>query len=193
MEYKNAVSGLLIALFSSSVFSAECYIRSATVSQSAKAIERIADKDRQIVPHAKNQNKCIVTFRAYISGKWYLAQGESIADSWGSIDQACAKAEQSGRMNILERVSGNKLSVDQEMMCTDKPLPKDNKTAVNVGDMLWESEVQPHPVYKDNFSFRGSLCRWFVETAPTKGSVEMSQGIICRRPDQTAWKVVDKW
>lgn len=192
MEYKNTVSGLLIALLSTSAVSAECYIRSATVSQSVKSIERIADRDRQIVSLAKNQNKCIITFRAYISGKWYLAQGESISDNWGSVDQACAKAEQSARLNILERVSGNKLSVDQEMMCTDKPMPVE-KNNVNVGDMVWESEVQPHPLHKDNFRFRGSLCRWFVESSPNKGSVEMSQGIICRRPDQSAWKVVDKW
>jgi len=192
MEYKNSVSWLLIGLLSTSAVAGECYIRSATTSKMLDSIERIADLERTVLPESKGKSKCRVTFRAYIKGKWHTAQGEEVAETWGSLDQACAKATTAGRVGVLESVSGTRITASQDMVCTDQPIPKD-KPNVSIGDTVWESEVQPHPIHFDNFKFRGSLCRWFVESRPQAGTIQMSQGIICRAQDQLAWKVVDKW
>lgn len=179
-------------MFLVSTASAECYIRSASVSKANETIDRIADFKREVLPTAGGKNLCRITFRAHINGKWYLATGEEVAQTWGSLDTACAKAQQSAKTNILESVSGTKISTRQDMICTDEPLPK-SKPFVSVGDIIKESEVQPHPTHFDNFRFRGSLCRWFVESTPQVGKIDLNQGIICRLSESNFWKVVDKW
>jgi len=190
MDYKNSVPWLLILL--SGVANAECYMRSATVSKGNSTIDAIADYKKEVVHTGSGKNLCRITFRAHINGKWYTAQGENIAQTWGDLDIACAKAGQAAQSNILDTVAGKKITVDQEMMCTDQPMPK-FKDNVKVGDIIWESSVQPHPIHYDNFRYRGALCRWFVESIPQAGRVDMSQGIMCRISEQKVWKVVDKW
>ena len=190
MDYKNKVPWLLI--FLAGVANAECYIRSATVANANGSIERVADYRRDIVPTNSDKNICRITFRAYINGKWYLAQGEEVISAWGHTDKACAKAKQAATTNILDSVAGNKVTVKQEMMCTDEPMPV-TKRNVQLGDIVRESEVQPHPIHFDNFRYRGALCRWFVESVPQIGRIDMSQGIMCRVSEQKLWKIVDKW
>jgi hypothetical protein len=191
MDNKNAVCGLLIGLLSLSV-SAECYVRSATVSQLTSSIERTADMDRAILPWSNGGFKCRISFRALIDNKWHSAVGEEIGDARASLDQTCAKALNAGRVSILESVSGTRVTGNQEMICTDRPMPE-SRPNVSVGDMVWESEVQPHPVNKNSFNYRGSVCRWFVESKPQAGRVDLAQGIICRNLAEKVWKVVDKW
>ncbi len=190
MVYKNKLPWLLIFLASQA--QAECYVRSATTQTLLSKIERVADAEQTVVPVNKTQSRCRVTFRALIDGRWHTAQGEELFNNNESIDQACKRAQTATRINILESVSGSRINASQEMICTDKPMPQD-RPKVNVGDMVWESEVQPHPLNKEAFAFRGSLCRWFVESSPRVGAVDMEQGIICRARDQKVWRVVDKF
>ena len=171
---------------------AECYTRSSTVSKLTSSIEQIADVDRRVLPEGNGKNLCRITFRAYINGKWHTAQGEETGSVNDSLDTICAKALNSGRVSILEYVSGTKITGSQELICTDEPKPK-QKAKVSIGDLVWESEVQVHPAYKDIFRYRGSFCKWFIESKPDIGKVDMHQGIICRSPDQKVWRVVDKW
>lgn len=191
MDNKNAVCGLLIGLLSLSV-NAECYTRSATVSRLTSSIERTADMDRAILPWSDGGFKCRISFRALIDNKWYSAVGEEIGDAKASLDQTCAKALNAGRISILESVSGTRVTGNQEMICTDQPMPE-SRAKVSVGDMVWESSVLPHPIQKNQFNYRGSICRWFSESRPESGTVDLSQGIICRVPDQKVWRVVDKF
>ena len=191
MVYKNKLSGLLIVLLASSAH-AECYMRSTTVSQLASSIERTADQQRDIIPQGNGGFKCRISFRALIDNKWHTAFGEEIGDARASLDQTCAKAMNAARVTILESVSGTRVTGNQEMICTDKPMPE-SRPNVSVGDMVWESEVQPHPVNRNSFNYRGSVCRWFVESKPQIGRVDLSQGIICRSLAEKVWKVVDKW
>jgi len=192
MVYKNRLSGLVIALglFSGSAFS-ECYYRATTIANPAAVIERMADSTRQVVPY-NNQTMCRVMFRAYIKGSWHTAQGEAVGDNKESLDQLCARATSTGRISILESVAGTRVSGNQEMICTDEPkieyLPK-----VSLGEVIRESQVRPHRIQPDQFQYRGSYCRWFIESSPAVGSVDMSQGIICRAPENKFWRVVDKW
>jgi hypothetical protein len=181
-----------LVLLSAATAQAECYTRSSTVSKLTSSIEQITDVDRRVLPAGNGKNLCRITFRAYINGKWHTAQGEETGSVNDSLDTVCAKALNSGRVSILESVSGTKITGSQELICTDEPKPK-QKAAVSVGDLVWESEVQVHPAYKDIFRYRGSFCKWFIESKPDIGKVNMHQGIICRSPDQKVWRVVDKW
>lgn len=194
MVYSNKLPRLLssVLLIVSLGVHAECYTRSATVSQMTSSIERIADLDRRVLPVGNGKSLCRVIFRAYIDGKWYDAQGEEVANTNDSLDTTCSKAMNAGRITILEKVSGTRITGNQEMICTDEP-KKEQRSFVQVGDLVWESEVQIHPINRDAFRYRGSVCRWFVESTPQAGRVDLSQGIICRSPDQKVWKVVDKW
>ena len=191
MVYKNKLSGILIVLLAGTAH-AECYMRSATVSQLTSSIERTADQQRDIIPQGNGGFKCRISFRALIDNKWHTAFGEEIGDARASLDQTCAKAMNAARVTILESVSGTRVTGNQEMICTDKPMPE-SRPNVSVGDMVWESEVQPHPVNRNSFNYRGSVCRWFVESKPQMGRVDLNQGIICRSLAEKVWKVVDKW
>ncbi len=190
MDYKNTLPWILI--LAATTANAECYVRSATVAKSNESITRIADFKRDVLPVSNGKSICRITFRANIDGKWYLATGEEVAHTWGSLDTACAKAQQAAKSNILDEVAGKKISAREDMICTDEPMAK-TKPFVNVGDVVRESEVQPHPIHFDNFRFRGALCRWFVESTPQVGRIDLNQGIICRLSDEVHWKVVDKW
>jgi hypothetical protein len=191
MVYKNKLSGLLILLLAGTA-NAECYMRSTTISQLTSSIERTADQQRDIIPQANGAFKCRISFRALIDNKWHTAVGEEIGDAQASLDQTCAKATSAARVTILESVSGNRVTGNQEMICTDKPMPGSRQN-VSVGDIIWESEVQPHPVNRNPFKYRGSVCRWFVESTPQVGRIDLNQGIICRNLAEKVWKVVDKW
>jgi len=194
MDNKNSMSRILtsLLLLSAVTAQAECYTRSSTVSKLTSSIEQITDVDRRVLPAGNGKNLCRITFRAYINGKWHTAQGEETGSVSDSLDTICAKALNSGRVSILESVSGTKITGSQELICTDEPKPK-QKATVSIGDLVWESEVQVHPAYKDIFRYRGSFCKWFIESNPDIGKVDMQQGIICRSPDQKVWRVVDKW
>jgi hypothetical protein len=183
---------IAVALLTPLYAGAECYTRSSTVSKLTSAIEQIADVDRRVLPAGAGKSLCRITFRAYINGKWHTAQGEELGNANDSLDTTCAKALNSGRVSILESVSGTKITGSQELICTDEP-KLEQKASVTVGDLVWESEIQIHPIYKDSFRYRGSFCKWFIESKPVSGKVDMHQGIICRAPEQKVWRVVDKW
>lgn len=193
MDHKNSVSRLLISLlFVPGIVYAECYTRSATVSKLTSSIERVADLEKTVLPQGNGKTLCRVNFRAYIDSKWHTAQGEDVGEANDSLDNICSKAMNLGRISILEKVSGTKITANQEMICTDQPMPKDRPT-VEVGDIIWESEVQVHPIYKEPFRFRGSICRWFIESRPSEHNIKLKQGVMCRAPEQKVFKVVDKW
>ena len=187
------MSRLLISLLvASGMVHAECYTRSTATAKSLARVERVADVQRSVLPEGAGQVKCRVTFRALIGEKWYTAEGENIGPASGSFDQICTAALNVGRTTILTSVAGTSMPVDQDMMCTDEPIPKP-RALVAVGDVVKDSELLPHPQHRSLFQHRGSVCRWFIESSPEVGRVDMNQGIMCRAPEQTDWKVVDKW
>lgn len=190
------MSRLLIVLLAiSGIAQAECYSRLSSKSVLNSKIDTVTDVKRTIIPEPNNQLRCRIVFRASVNDRWYTAEGENAGPNTGSIDQICAGALQSGRISILNSVAGSSISMQQDMTCTDEPIPH-TKPEVRIGDAVKESELQPHPLYKNPFRFRGGMCRWFVESRPVSGDMDMSQGIICRDPtytNETVWKVVDKW
>ena len=183
-------SALIIALTMSTTVYADCYVRSAMTSKTAVSITSIADVRPLVVPISDTQNKCIVNFRAQVNGQWITAEGENIGPKNQSEAILCKGAMDQGRTQILSRADGNRIAMEQNMVCTDQPIAQIRK--VNIGDHLQESEVLPHPNFPKQFVYRTSACRWFIEPEVHPGDLLQRQGIICRLHDNE-WQVVDKW
>jgi hypothetical protein len=181
---------IFLAVAMSANAQAECYVRSAMTSQTTMTITSIADVQPLVVPISDTENKCIVNFRAQVNGQWITAEGESVGPRTLSEAMLCKGAMDQGRTQILSRADGKSLSVEQNMVCTDRPIPKIRK--VNIGDRLQESEVLPHPNFTKRFAYHNATCRWFAEPEVQSGDLRHRQGIICRIHDNE-WQVVDKW
>jgi hypothetical protein len=186
---KNTLIAITLAVTAGSV-GAECYSRSAAIRQLPVKIERATDFKRSVVPLPNNEFRCVVTFRVQIKGQWHTAEGISAGRENDSIDQVCANAISSGQAHILNSMGGSKLTMDQEMVCTDRPIPQ--VRAVKVGDVVLESEMAPHPNNTKLFSHQGSICKWFIETDARGSDIMQYQGIACR-VRKGEWQVVDKW
>jgi hypothetical protein len=184
-------TALILSLSIPAVAMGECYVRSAVTNQTAMTIEAIADVDPFVVPISPTQNKCIVNFRAQINGKWITAEGERIGPRSIPERDLCASAVDSGRIQILSRADGGRMTVEQNMVCTDQPEIK--VRVVKRGEMVRESEVRPHPNFPNPFAYRTAKCRWFIEPEVHPGrDLLQRQGIICQ-VNGNEWQVVDKW
>ena len=181
---------LVAALVSATTAQAECYIRSAMTAQAKLKITRITDVHTLVVPVSDTQNKCLVNFRAQINNEWITVDGENIGARKMSEDLLCKGAMDQGRTQVLNRANSRDVTVENNMVCTDQPIPQIRR--VQVGDMVKESEVQPHRNYPNPFVYRNATCRWFNEPEVTVGDLLNRQGIICRMHDDE-WQVVDKW
>lgn len=170
---------------------AECYMRSATVNQMAKPVTRIADVRRFVTPADNNQFKCVVAFRAEVNHVWHNGEGTSMGTNGDSIDQVCSQALDTGRSYLLNKMGG-KYVTEQDMVCKDDPQPE--VKAVRVGDVVQISELAPHPQKPNFFDYKGTKCRWFVESDfdPKTRDIFQWQGVAClvRKGE---WQVVDKF
>jgi hypothetical protein len=170
---------------SAGLASATCYVRSNTLSTTQASIEQRVDEQNTVVPLASGQFRCTATFRALIRNNWYHAEGQAIHSNQV---QACTQALSSGSVQILTEVSGTTLTTQEEMVCTDQPLPQIR--AVSVGDIIRVSEVLPDPQWPQALRFRDrNTYRRFIE--PTEHG-KILHGVL-RRLSETAWLVVDKW
>ena len=183
-------SAIVIAIAISANAQADCYVRSAITNQTSISITNIADVQPLVVPISATENKCIVNFRAQVNGQWITAEGENVGPKTQSEAILCKGAMDQGRTQILSRADGKSLSMEQNMVCTDQNIPKIKK--VNIGDLIQESEVLPHPNFTKRFAYHNVTCRWFAEPEVKSGDLLHRQGIICRIHDNE-WQVVDKW
>jgi hypothetical protein len=181
---------LILALVTTTAYG-ECYVRSAMTNQTAMSITAVADIEPLVVPISATQNKCIVTFRAQVNGEWVTAEGERVGSRSMAEKDLCAGAVDSGRMQILSRANGGRLTVEQNMVCSDQP--EIQVRVVKRGEMVRESEVRPHPNFPKPFTYRTAQCRWFIEPEVRPGrDLLQRQGIICQT-NGNEWQVVDKW
>ena len=171
---------------------AECYMRSATIRDVKSSITRIADIKRYVTPLDQQQFKCTVSFRAEINHVWHSAEGQSIGANGDSIDQICSQAIDSGRSYVLARITNGKILTENEMICTDRPDPA--VKTVRVGDIVQLSELAPHPEKPKFFTYKGSQCRWFVESDFDQNTRDLFQwqGIVCN-VRKGEWQVIDKF
>jgi hypothetical protein len=154
-------------------------------------ITAVADVEPLVVPISATQNKCIVSFRAQVNGRWITAEGEREGPKTMSEKDLCASAIDDGRVQILSRADGGRLSIEQNMVCDDRP--EIQVRSVKLGERVRESEVLPHPNFPRPFAYRAALCRWFIEPEVHPGrDLLQRQGIICQ-VNGNEWQVVDKW
>lgn len=181
---------IALVLASAATAHAECFTRSAMTTQMQSRIERITDLHQTVVPTREGQKRCTVSFRAWINGDWHSGEGMSQTNPSIPDAQVCSQALNSGRIFLLQSIAGSNLAAEQEMVCSDEPKP--HVRLVNVGEIIRESEVQPHALHRRPFIYNGSYCRWFSQFDPHQVVLEPQQGIMCRMHNDQ-WKVVDKF
>jgi hypothetical protein len=181
---------LIISLLFVNSVHAECYSRIAMNNKIQDQMVAIANIQKIIVPISETQNKCIVNFRAQVHGAWHTIEGEATGVKADNTDTLCTQALNSSSRNFLTQSGISKLSVEQNMVCTDQRIAKTR--LVKVGDSIKESEVAPHPNFPKRFEYRNTFCRWFMEPEVRVGDIIQRQGIVCRIRDDE-WQVVDKW
>jgi len=180
------------AVAATGIANAECYTRSSTVAESDAKIEKIADVQNMFVKLSSGQMRCTSTFRVLIKGNWFTAEGQAIVQPDVTEAQACARAQNNGRVSLLQTVSKKSMTVQEEMVCTDQELPK-TRNSVKIGDVVKESEVQPDPLWPQARRLDdGNVCRRFVESNLQGVDMRRSKGVICQ-VSENAWKVVDKY
>lgn len=181
---------LFLALFAAESAHAECFARSAMSHHMRAQVERITDVHETVVPTPTGQKRCTVSFRALINGDWHSGEGMAQSRPETPNAQLCSQAMNSGTTFLLQSIGGSRLSMEQEMVCSDEPKP--HVRLVNVGEVIRESEVQPHARNRRPFIYKGSTCRWFSQFDPHEVVLEPQEGIMCKMANDQ-WKVVDKF
>lgn len=167
---------------------AECYYTSATTSAVPDKIDEV---DNVIAMHGNNT--CTVSARVSYKRVWYNIVGRSTnVETFKNTEDLCFNALEMGIRDFLFRMSGKRISAQQQTVCTD--LQQVDIKPVQVGDVIKVSEVQPHPTRKQFINQDGHECRWFIEALPKAGEMLTASGVICRvgRLDADKWLVVDK-
>ena len=63
---------------------------------------------------------------------------------------------------------------------------------VRIGDVVRLSQVNSHPVIKNDFFYQKTKCRWFAEVNSAQRDLVQFQGIVCEiQPN--VWRVIDKF
>jgi len=180
-----------VSLAITTAHAADCYVRSAVTSRSSLAISHITDVESWVVPVSAAEKKCMVTFRAQVNGQWITAESEKTGPRSWSESQLCAGAVDQERIRILSRASGSRMTVENNMVCDERPAIQVRTVAL--GERIRESEVLPHPNFPKPFVYRTAQCKWFIEPEVQPGrDLLQRQGIICQL-NPTQWQVVDKW
>jgi hypothetical protein len=182
------IASLLVCV--STVASAECYMRSSTTAQAKVDIQRVVDIRNMVSPTVSGK-RCSATFRVQISGQWFDGFG---AHEWNDDTDdatACKVAVELGKQEIISANFKRQIVSNQEMVCSDEPAIVER--AVQVGDLIRESQVMPHPDKPKPFSYiNGTQCKWYIETDVKGNDMYQWEGVICQvRPG--TWKVLDKF
>lgn len=185
----------MIVFTNSAMANPACYMQSSTASQVKGSIDRVADVVEYPVQFTHNQRKCVVTFRGLANGKWWNGQGEFVYNDTMPDQQGCSIALKIGQSNLLAHVFGKQVIGNEQMICSDFPQPE-LKPGVKVGDTVQISQLNPHPSKRDDFVYKGAICRFFVESTMNDPLTKFYtyQGVACTTDRQkNFWKIVDMW
>jgi hypothetical protein len=186
MVNKNRLSAVLLSLsVLSATASAECFVRTATVSKGQTKLQRIADIKYTKLPY-NGLRKCIATLRVQVDSQWEDAEGEGVAETDA---QACAMARDILKVQYLAPVDPENISAESSMVCTDAP--KVNiREKVKIGDWVQESEVMPFRQFPKPFKHNGTTCKWFSYREAHQGRPVGFAGVMCMM-QSNQWQVVD--
>ena len=171
----------------SNVAVADCYYKSSSIAELNLKIEARDAVHKIIIDNGNNHKTCDVTFVAKIKNEWYPV--ESRAEGYGTDEQICDQALDSGQATILHRVGGARVTITESQTCTDMPIHVNRKVKVN--ELVSISEVTPHPFWRQIVKSRdGFEYARFIERID--GSTERREGVL-QRINETTWQVVDKF
>ena len=170
---------------------ADCHVRVATKLSTKAVFGQPTDIQRMVVPDAKGY-QCVVRYRLNVDLDWQTIEGVGVGKT---ETQACAQAYDINRGSVLADIVPQRVSSDQQMVCSD--LPDIRVRPVRIGDVIWESETDVHVVPEERayFRYKSTQCRMFVERASNDKNFFTHQGIICRlnAARDSKWQVVDKY
>ena len=181
------IAGLLV--LTSTVASAECFMRSATTLTAKVEVQRLVDQRYMVAPTIGGK-RCSATFRIQINGQWFDGYGSYEWADQTEEATACKIAVELGKKDIVTQNFKRQVAGQQEMVCSDEPAIVEKPVAI--GEVIRESQVMPHPAKPTPFKYRGTNCKWYIETDAKGLDMYQWQGVICEvRPG--AWKVLDKF
>lgn len=170
---------------------AECYMRSAIRLTPQTVGSAPVDWQKLVTPDDRGQ-KCVVRYRIQINNNWETAEGIGVGPTETA---ACNQALDLGRGRLLQEVAPGRVSVDNQMVCSD--LPEITVHPVRIGDIIWQSEVDVHtiPAERRDFWYKRSRCRMFVERDAKNSNLWLYQGAICQisTAPNSKWRVIDKY
>jgi hypothetical protein len=192
MMNKKLIS-LLVGTLLATAASAECVMRTSTLSKTTGKIEQIADIRPLLSPSFNNERKCSISARVLYHGKWENAYGDYTGDPAIGDQELCVNAVEIGVRQFLASQESKLIHSNEQMVCTDEEPIK--VRPVQKGEVIRVSEVQPDPGHPELFNYNGTKCRWFVETDAGQGKLYQWRGIVCKtgRKDSDDWTVVDKF
>ena len=178
MGNKRKVCSLIAASLIAMSASAECFIRSATVTSAQRAVDV---QERKFAYNG--HRRCEVTMRVLVADEWQDADGEGEGETDA---QACAVARADARLLLPDTATVNS---ESSMVCTDEPKVT-LRERIRAGDWVKESEVAPFAGRTKPFLYQGVPCKWFLHKEAHLGKMVGFAGIICQsRPGQ--WQVID--
>lgn len=90
----------------------------------------------------------------------------------------------------VQKLNGQNVVTGEASVCVDEPPVEVKK--VKIGDLVRIGQVQSHPVMRDPFRYRGTICWWFSEPATRGRDLVVYQGIMCEAKPNV-WRVIDKF
>lgn len=187
MGYSRKMRSLTATMlvFLSASATAECYLRTATVTSGTSPVQRVTDYKETKLPY-NGLRKCVVQMRVQMDNEWIDAEGEGVADT---DLQACTNARDLAQARILVPVDNPVVNAESSMVCTDAPQIK-MREKIRIGDWIRESEVSVFHSRPTPFKYLGTECKWFTHREAHLGKMVSFAGIMCAmKPNQ--WQVVD--
>lgn len=96
------------------------------------------------------------------------------------------------RTTTVNEVNNGRVAASISEQCVEESAIQVRE--VRIGDLVRATEVADHPVVRQEFVYKSTICRWYYEPGVVTGSRDITtvQGIICQvRP--AVWRVIDKF
>ena len=168
-------------------------MRTTSVTKVVGQVDDIANIRPLISSSFNNQRKCSISARVQYKGAWHTVYSDYTGDPAIGDRELCVNAVELGVRQFLASKEAKLLHSDQQMVCSDEPEIRNRP--VQKGEVILLSEVTPHPERQGSFLYKGTECRWFVETTAGGKDLRQWQGVVCKigRPGAEEWTVVDKF
>lgn len=193
MAAKRIAVAVALALATSA--QAECYLQTETQSTAQGTIDQVTDVKPVVVKKLNGEKTCTVTFVAHINGKLYQGRGYREYEETTTTDgNACGAALEDGKAEIIRQFSKAEINANSTLLCSDDPAKNPNPAAkhLEVGQVVNDEDVPYHPT-RGRFNYRGSECRYYINTEVNGKDLYQWQGVMCQVNNGQNWVILDKY